>query len=447
MQRLGESVSFDKRLYREDIFATKVHTEMLSRLKIITENELQSIHSGLDAIQQEIENGNFQFKADLEDIHSNIERSLSDKIGSIAGKIHTARSRNDQVITDTMLWLKKRIQEIEILILDLIKSLLKRAEEEQDSIIPGYTHLQVAQPVRLSHHLLAYVEMLRRDLVRLRFCYSSLEESPLGAGAMAGVNYPIDRFFTADKLGFNRPSRNSIDTVSNRDWLLDFHYFAATLFIHISRLSEELIIWSSSEFQFVQLDESVSTGSSIMPQKKNPDSLELSRGKSGRIIGNFSSLLVTLKGLPLTYNRDLQEDKEGLFDSVDTLNTVLPVLNEVIQTIKFRTENMENSLSRGYALATDVADYLVNKGIPFRQTHEIVGSLIQDLSKEGKKLEDLSLSELKQYSEKFEEDFGEKMQYSASADRKQSYGSTSATSIKTQLQENQKFIKNYERLN
>lgn len=447
MQRLGESVSFDKRLYREDIFATKVHTEMLSRLKIITENELQSIHSGLDAIQQEIENGNFQFKADLEDIHSNIERSLSDKIGSIAGKIHTARSRNDQVITDTMLWLKKRIQEIEILILDLIKSLLKRAEEEQDSIIPGYTHLQVAQPVRLSHHLLAYVEMLRRDLVRLRFCYSSLEESPLGAGAMAGVNYPIDRFFTADKLGFNRPSRNSIDTVSNRDWLLDFHYFAATLFIHISRLSEELIIWSSSEFQFVQLDESVSTGSSIMPQKKNPDSLELSRGKSGRIIGNFSSLLVTLKGLPLTYNRDLQEDKEGLFDSVDTLNTVLPVLNEVIQTIKFRTENMENSLSRGYALATDVADYLVNKGIPFRQTHEIVGSLIQDLSKEGKKLEDLSLSELKQYSEKFEEDFGEKMQYSASTDRKQSYGSTSATSIKTQLQENQKFIKNYERLN
>jgi len=442
-QKLGESISFDKELYREDIIGSIAHTEMLCSIGILSQQEKEEIHRGLLQIRGEIESGQFQFKTELEDIHSNIERRLTEIIGATAGKMHTARSRNDQVITDTMLWLRGELIKIDDELRSVNEVLWHQAQAHIETILPGYTHMQVAQPIRLAQHLLAYMEKFNRDKRRLEFAAGSLRECPLGSGAMAGVNYPIDRYQTASLLGFQEVTANSMESVSSRDWLLDFHHFASTLFIHLSRIAEEWILWSSVEFQFVSLSQLVTTGSSIMPQKKNPDVAELIRGKSGRVIGNHVALLAILKGLPLTYNRDLQEDKEGLFDTVKTIHLALKSLQVMVETATFRSDKMQESLRKGYALATDVADYLVKKGIPFRQTHEIVGSIIQDLEKNGSSLEEMTLTELKKYSPLFEEDYKEQINYSKSTDRKESYGSTSRVSVVSQLKSQQQKLEEW----
>lgn len=398
------SISFDWRLYRHDIAGSTAHARMLAKQGIILEKEAEIITEGLASIAEEIEQGKFQFNPELEDIHMNIEARLLEKVGEVGGKLHTARSRNDQVALDLRLFTKEAIGDTLLSLKKFQQALISLAEANKGVIMPGYTHLQSAQPVLLAHHLLAYFEMLQRDTDRFNDCLKRTDVMPLGSGAIAGVAYNIDRDFLAHQLGFSQISQNSIDAVSDRDFVVEYEAAASLCMMHLSRLAEEIILWSSAEFNFIELDEAYATGSSIMPQKKNPDVAELVRGKAGRVYGKLIALLVTMKALPLSYNRDVQEDKEGLFDTVDTLLSTLEVFAGMIKTLSVKAENTEQAVKRGYILATDLADYLVNKGKPFRTAHDIVARLVSYAMDKGKSFSELSLTEYQVFSPLFGED-------------------------------------------
>lgn len=398
------SIFFDRRLFAYDIYGSIAHAKMLGQQGIITEQESELIVNGLQMVREEIEKGEFEFKKELEDIHLNVENRLYEKIGDLAGKLHTARSRNDQVALDIRLYVKGALIITVDMLIKLERAIVELAEDNKEVIIPGYTHLQKAQPVLLAHHLLAYYEMIERDLSRFTDMMKRVDVMPLGSGALAGVPYPIDREAVARELGFGSISSNSIDAVSDRDFLLDYSYAAAVTMMHLSRLAEELILWSTQEFGFVEIDEAYATGSSIMPQKKNPDIAELGRGKTGRIYGNLMGLLTTLKSLPLAYNKDMQEDKEGFFDTVDTLLSTVEVFAGMVSTVEINADRARAAANSPYILATDVADYLVGKGLPFREAHRIVGSLVKDAIDNGKGLTDLSIDEYRNYSSLFEKD-------------------------------------------
>lgn len=395
------SLPFDQRLYKQDIAGSIAHVKMLAKQAIITQNDAKKIIGGLEAIRKEIEQGKFKFKPELEDIHMAVESHLIDKVGEVGRKLHTARSRNDQIALDIRLFTKEAISETQKSIRNLQKAILNIAEANKDVVIPGYTHLQAAQPVLLAHHLLAYFEMLQRDYERFNDSLKRTDVMPLGSGALAGVTYKIDREFVAKELGFSQVSRNSMDAVSDRDFIIEYEAAAGITIMHLSRLAEEIVVWSSTEFGFIEVDDAFATGSSIMPQKKNPDVAELVRGKTGRVYGNLMALLTIMKGLPLTYDSDMQEDKPGFFDTVDTLQATLAVFAGMITTIKVNKANTRKALERGYILATDVADYLVKKGAAFRTAHEIVAKLVKYASGKGKTLTELDIKEYKQFSPLF----------------------------------------------
>ena len=398
------SIHYDRRLYRQDIAGSIAHARMLARQGIIAAREADLIVDGLGRIREEIEAGRFPWRAELEDVHMNIEKRLYEIIGPDAGKLHTARSRNDQVATDVRLYVKEIIGETLDALRALRAAFVQTASANSTVLMPGYTHVQRAQPVLFAHHMLAYFEMFGRDSLRFRQARKSADVLPLGSGAMAGVPYPIDRESAASELGFHAVSANSMDAVSDRDFLLEFHAAASICAMHLSRLAEEIVLWSSDEFGFVQLDERYTTGSSIMPQKRNPDFAEIARGKTGRVYGNLIGLLTTMKGIPLTYNRDMQEDKEGLFDTVDTLIPTLRVAEGMVSTMRVHANRMRSAAERSYALATDVADYLVAKGTAFREAHGIVARLSRHAASSGKRLDELGLDEYQRFSDKFDAD-------------------------------------------
>ena len=398
------SIPYDWRLYPYDIAGSVAHARMLAKQGIIADKEAEILVIGLNGIKEEIALGQFLFKAELEDIHMHIEARLIEKIGEVGGKLHTARSRNDQVALDMRLFTKDAIANTLVGLGELQKALVALAEANKKVVIPGYTHLQTAQPVLLAHHLLAYFEMLQRDTARFIDCLKRVDVMPLGSGALTGVAYNVDRQFLAKELGFQAVSQNSLDAVSDRDFILEYQAAASFCMMHLSRLAEEVILWSSAGFGFVELDEAYATGSSIMPQKQNPDVAELARGKTGRVYGNLMALLTTMKALPLAYNRDLQEDKEGFFDTVDTLLSTLDVFSGMVKTIKVDSGSAQKALNKGYILATDLADYLVKKGQAFRAAHEAVAKLVSYAAEQGKPLGKLTLAEYKKFSKLFEKD-------------------------------------------
>ncbi|HOH36137.1 MAG TPA: argininosuccinate lyase [Spirochaetota bacterium] len=432
-ERISVSVHYDKRLYKQDIRGSKAHAEMLNKCGIISIEDFEQIKKGLSQIEDEIESGKFEFKRSLEDVHMNIESRLTELVGDAGKRLHTARSRNDQVATDTRLYIKDEIIEIKTLLTDLISILVETAEKNTEVVMPGYTHLQVAQPVRFSHHMLAHAWALSRDLKRLLFALDIADSSPLGAGALAGVNYSTDRTITQKLLDFKSVNMNSMDCVADRDYMLDVLYFCSVCAMHLSRFSEELILWSSSEFRFIRLSDKVTTGSSIMPQKKNPDLAELIRGKTGRVYGNMISLFTVLKGLPLAYNRDLQEDKESLFDSIDTIKLSIEAMIEMLKEMTVNKERMRQAVFSNYSTATDLADYLARKGLPFREAHEVSGSIVKFCETSGKDFFSLTLEEIKKFSDCFESDIVEILNPENSTERKLSLGSTSLSEVRKQI--------------
>ena len=403
-QRFGASLPVDKVLYAQDIAGSKAHAKMLAKVGVISEEDARQIAAGLDRIKADIESGGFSFDINDEDIHMSVEKALTAEIGDAGARLHTGRSRNDQVATDTRLYAKQRATDLMRANVALRHALIGQAEANFDVILPGYTHMQHAQPVLFSHHMLAYVWMLARDYRRLQAARDAADACPLGAAALAGTTYPLDRQMTAGELGFASVVPNSLDAVSDRDFLLDLDYACAVSCMHLSRLCEELVLWSTSEFGFIELSDAFSTGSSIMPQKKNPDFAELIRGKTGRVIGNLVSLLVTMKALPLAYNKDLQEDKYGVIDSTKTLEDCLQCAAGMIETMSIKPENMLKQAKLGHLAATDVADYLAKKGLPFRHAHEVVGHLVLLCEQRGCNLDDLSFDDFKAASPLFEED-------------------------------------------
>ncbi|KAL9396378.1 hypothetical protein Peur_010631 [Populus x canadensis] len=433
VEKFTESISFDKELYKHDIMGSKAHASMLAKQGLMSESDKDSILKGLDEIQRKIEAGEFEWREDREDVHMNIEATLTEMIGEPAKKLHTARSRNDQVLTDFKLWCRDAIDRIAASIKNLQVALVKLALNNEGLIVPGYTHLQRAQPVLLPHLLVAYVEQLERDAGRLLDCKLRMNFCPLGACALAGTGLPIDRFMTSEALGFTAPMRNSIDAVSDRDFVMEFLSANSITAIHLSRLGEEWVLWASEEFGFLTPSDSVSTGSSIMPQKKNPDPMELVRGKSARVIGDLVTLLTLCKGLPLAYNRDLQEDKEPVFDSVKTVVGMLDVSAEFAQNITFNQERIQKSLPAGHLDATTLADYLVNKGLPFRTAHEIVGTCVHLCVSRNLRLEDLSLDDLKRISPAFQQDVYEYLGVENAVNKFCSYGSTGSACVASQL--------------
>ena len=402
--RFTASVNFDRRLFRHDIQGSIAHASMLCEVGVLTDIELEAIIGGLEAIASEIESGEFAWSIALEDVHMNIEAALTARIGDIGKKLHTGRSRNDQVATDIRLWLRDEIDAIGLLLSALQTGMIELASIESDTIMPGFTHLQTAQPVTFGHHLLAWNEMLERDFGRLQDCRKRLNHCPLGAAALAGTTYPIDRNHTSTSLNFDKPTENSLDSVSDRDFAIEFCAFASILLTHMSRMSEELILWTSAQFQFIDLPDRFCTGSSIMPQKKNPDVPELVRGKTGRVNGHLVSLLTLMKSQPLAYNKDNQEDKEPLFDTVDTVRDCLRAFADMIPAIEANKTTMYEAAKRGFSTATDLADYLVGTGIPFRDAHEIVGKAVAYGITEQKDLSDMSLEELVQFSDQIKND-------------------------------------------
>jgi len=433
VEEFNASISFDRRLYRHDIMGSVAHAKMLARVGIITQKEADKIVSGLKAIEKEIEAGRFKFTSDLEDIHMAIEKRLMEKIGSVGGKLHTARSRNDQVSLDARLYLRDEIKEVQSLIRGLQKTLADVAGKNLDCIMPGYTHLQRAQPILLSHHLLAYYEMLKRDYERFTDCFKRVNVMPLGAGALAGSPYPLDRDFVAKELGFSRPTDNSIDSVSDRDFCVEFCAAASILMMHLSRFSEELILWSSQEFGFIELSDAFSTGSSLMPQKKNPDVPELVRGKTGRIYGNLFSILTTMKSLPLAYNKDMQEDKESLFDTIDTIKKCLKVFSPMLASMNINKHKMLDATKDGFLTATDAADYLVKKGVPFRESHHIIGKIVAYCIKTSQEPADLSMDEWKGFSKVFDKDIKKAISVEASVHSRKLKGGTALETVKKRL--------------
>ena len=433
------SISFDWRLYCHDIIGSIAHARMLAKQGIISEEEAEIIIRGLESIGEEIEQGKFKFKPELEDIHMSIEARLIEKVGEVGGKLHTARSRNDQVALDLRLFAKEAISKTLTKLREFQQALVSLAEANKDVVMPGYTHLQPAQPVLLAHHLLAYFEMLQRDIDRFTDCLKRTDVMPLGSGALAGVTYNIDREFLARELGFSQISQNSMDAVSDRDFVVEYEAAASLCMMHLSRLAEEIILWSSAEFDFIELDEAYATGSSIMPQKKNPDVAELVRGKTGRVYGKLMALLVTMKGLPLAYNRDMQEDKEGFFDTVDTLLSTLEVFTGMVKTLRVKAENTGQAAKRGYILATDLADYLVKKGEPFRTAHNIVGRLVSYAMEKGKSFSELKLTEYKGFSPLFGEDVYS-ITVESSIASKDIIGGTAPRQVERALENAQKII-------
>ncbi|MGI6575621.1 MAG: argininosuccinate lyase [bacterium] len=433
VEEFTASIGFDHRLYRQDIKGSIAHAKMLAQQGIITGEEKAQIITGLEAIEQEIKSGKFPFTAAKEDIHMHIESRLQELIGSIAGKLHTARSRNDQVATDLHLYLKEEIHEVMVLIYNLEDTLLNLAEEHRGVIMPGYTHLQLAQPILFSHHLLAYFSMLERDWQRFADCGKRADKSPLGAGALAGTTFPIDPLFSAAELGFSGVYNNSLDAVSDRDFAIEFLAAAAILMQHLSRFCTELVLWSTREFAFVELDDAFTTGSSIMPQKKNPDIPELIRGKTGRVYGALVTLLTTMKGLPLAYNKDLQEDKEPLFDTIDTIKSCLTVFSPLLATMEIRADNMMAAAQQGFANATDVADYLAKKGMPFREAHRVVGTMVSYCLQNNKTFTDLKLDELQQFSPHFQADIFAVLEVTNVVAARNSYGGTSLSQVNRAL--------------
>ena len=404
VNQLNASIGFDQRLYKEDITGSMAHAKMLSDCGIISKADSDAIQAGLSGILADIEDGKVEFTADNEDIHMNVEALLTARIGDAGKRLHTARSRNDQVALDFRMYVREQIPVIVSQLLELETVLCRQAKKYQTAVMPGYTHLQRAQPISFAQHLMAYASMFRRDVTRLEDCAERLNECPLGSGALAGTTYPIDRWETAQALGFAAPMSNSLDGVSDRDYALELLSGLSILMMHLSRLAEEVILWCSWEFKFIELDDAYATGSSIMPQKKNPDVAELVRGKTGRVYGDLMSLLTVMKGLPLAYNKDMQEDKEPVFDAVDTVELCLPVFAAMLDTMTVRTDNMRAAAGHGFINATDCADYLTKKGMPFRDAYTVTGKLVAACTAQGKTLEELTLEELKAVSELFEAD-------------------------------------------
>lgn len=400
----NSSIRFDARMYAQDIEGSMAHAEMLGRQGIIPKADAELIVKTLGEIKNDIEDGKVEFEIDAEDIHMNIETILISRIGDVGKRLHTGRSRNDQVALDVRMYLRHEVDELLPLLEDLKKSILTIAEQNLDTIMPGYTHMQKAQPITLAHHLMAYYEMLRRDCDRLSDCRRRINVMPLGSGALAGTTYPLDREFVAEKLGFYSVTMNSLDGVSDRDFVCELAFDLSMIMTHLSRLSEEIILWSSHEFSFIELDDAYSTGSSIMPQKKNPDVAELVRGKTGRVYGSLMGLLTMMKGLPLAYNKDMQEDKEQIFDAIDTVKMCLPVFSKMLLTMKVKRENMLRGAKGGFTNATDVADYLVKHGLPFRDAHAVVGRMVAYCIENNKVIDDLSMSEFKEFSNLIEDD-------------------------------------------
>jgi len=433
VEEFTASIDFDQRMYRYDIQGSIAHCRMLAKQAIIAEAEAATIIAGLEAIRADIEAGNFEFKVSLEDIHMNIEARLIERIGAVGGKLHTARSRNDQVALDVRLYLRDELATILGYLDRLQEALLDQAEANLDVIMPGYTHLQTAQPVLFAHHMLAYYEMLRRDAGRLADVKKRLNVLPLGAGALAGTTFPIDREFVAQQLGFDGVTRNSLDSVSDRDFAVEFCAAAALIMMHLSRLAEELILWSSADFHFIDLSDAFCTGSSIMPQKKNPDVPELVRGKTGRVYGNLVALLTLMKSLPLAYNKDMQEDKEPLFDSIDTVKGSLKVFADMIAQMTVRAAEMRVAAARGFSTATDVADYCVRRGLPFRQAHEVVGKTVRYCVEQGKDIPELSLEEFRQFSELIEADIYDFVTLEASVNARRATGGTARAAVAREL--------------
>ncbi len=400
----NSSIRFDSRMYKQDILGSIAHANMLGNCGIISTEESSLIQNTLKAILSDIEAGKIEFEIDAEDIHMNVEKILISRIGDTGKKLHTGRSRNDQVALDIRMYLKDEINIISDMLVSLENTIIKISEDNLDTILPGYTHLQRAQPITFAHHMMAYFEMFKRDIERLSDCYSRMNVLPLGSGALAGTTYPLDRYMVANELGFNDVTQNSLDGVSDRDFAIELLSCLSILMMHMSRLSEEIILWSSHEFGFVELDDAYSTGSSIMPQKKNPDVAELARGKTGRVYGSLMTMLTVMKSLPLAYNKDMQEDKEAIFDAVDTVKMCLPVFSNMLATMKLRKTNMYKAAQGGFTNATDIADYLVKKGIPFRSAHEIIGKMVLYCIENSKAIDDMSMEEFKSFSEKIEDD-------------------------------------------
>ena len=428
--RFTASVNFDRRLFRHDIQGSIAHASMLCEVGVLTDIELEAIIGGLEAIASEIESGEFAWSIALEDVHMNIEAALTARIGDIGKKLHTGRSRNDQVATDIRLWLRDEIDAIGLLLSALQTGMIELASIESDTIMPGFTHLQTAQPVTFGHHLLAWNEMLERDFGRLQDCRKRLNHCPLGAAALAGTTYPIDRNHTSTSLNFDKPTENSLDSVSDRDFAIEFCAFASILLTHMSRMSEELILWTSAQFQFIDLPDRFCTGSSIMPQKKNPDVPELVRGKTGRVNGHLVSLLTLMKSQPLAYNKDNQEDKEPLFDTVDTVRDCLRAFADMIPAIEANKTTMYEAAKRGFSTATDLADYLVGTGIPFRDAHEIVGKAVAYGITEQKDLSDMSLEELVQFSDQIKNDVFSVLTLEGSVAARDHIGGTAPVQVK-----------------
>ncbi|MCL2760308.1 MAG: argininosuccinate lyase [Desulfuromonadales bacterium] len=434
VEEFTASIDFDKRLYSQDIRGSIAHARMLGKQGIIQKEDVEKIVEGLQGILSEIEAGRFDFSIALEDIHMNIESKLSGKIGEAGKRLHTGRSRNDQVALDIRLYLKDEIIEVSSYIDMLINSLLTQAESNIDLIMPGYTHLQTAQPILFSHHMLAYIEMFKRDKSRMKDCLERMDQLPLGAGALAGTTFPIDREFVAEELGFASVTRNSLDSVSDRDFAIEFISAASIIMMHLSRLSEELILWSTSEFKFIELSDGFCTGSSIMPQKKNPDVPELVRGKTGRVYGNLIGLLTVMKGLPLAYNKDMQEDKEPIFDSVDTVKGSLKIFADMIREMKVNPDRMRQGAAKGFSTATDVADYLVRKGLPFRDAHEIVGKAVAYSLSNNKDLPELTIEEWHSFSDKIEQDIYDSITLEASVNARKAIGGTAKECVKREIE-------------
>ncbi len=435
------SVGFDKRLYKHDIIGSVAHARMLTHVGVLTADECQMIVNGLQEIERDIERGAFEWRVSLEDVHMNIEARLTERIGIAGKKLHTGRSRNDQVATDIRLYLRDEIDAITVELTRLQNALLDLAGREADTLMPGFTHLQVAQPVTFGHHMMAWFEMLARDAARLADCRKRVNIMPLGAAALAGTSYPLDRVYTAQLLGFDAPAENSLDAVSDRDFAIEFTAAAALLMTHLSRFSEELILWSSTQFSFVDLPDRFCTGSSIMPQKKNPDVPELVRGKTGRVTGNLIALLTLMKAQPLAYNKDNQEDKEPLFDTVDTVRGSLKVYADMMPALRVKRDNMARAARSGFSTATDLADYLVRRGLAFRDAHEVVGKAVRYGVDAGKDLAEMTLEELRQFSSVIERDVFDVLTLEGSVAARDHLGGTAPAQVRAAIQRARQRIK------
>ena len=443
LEKFNASITFDKRMYAEDIKGSIAHSKMLSKQEIISQDDQLKIEKGLNQIKLEIENGEFIFKIEDEDIHMSIEKRLTEIIGSTAGKLHTARSRNDQVALDVRMYVRHQSLEIKELLINMENVLYTLSKKYKNTIIPGYTHLQRAQPILLAHHLLAYFQMFKRDISRIDDFLERSDEMPLGAGALAGTTFDLDRHYVAGQLGFSAPTVNSLDSVSDRDFIIELASIISIISMHLSRFSDEIIIWCTSEFSFIKLDDAFATGSSIMPQKKNPDIAELVTGKSGRIYGNLIAILTTMKALPLAYNKDMQEDKEGIFDSIDNIKICIEIFYEMLSTMDVNEKEILESMKKGFLNATDVADYLAKNGMPFREAHKVVGQIVSYCEQKNIAIDDMKFEEYLEFSNIFKEDVLEAITIENCVNNRNSYGGTSIKNVLMQLELAEKFLSDF----